>query len=91
MSEWVQMIALAAIWFWAGHTFGSARMLKRTKGDVDAVSTLARNLARLERNMRFAGPGLRGEIKLPIEHKGVEYEIVLAATNPDRKHKEAGK
>lgn len=87
---WIQAIALAAIWFWAGYTFGSARILKRTKGDVDAIASIARTWARLDRNARMIGPGARVTISLPTSRNGVDLEMVLAAQVSDRKHKEVG-
>jgi len=89
--EWVQMIALAAIWFWAGYTFGSGQMRKRTKGDVDAIASIACTWARLDRNARCIGPGSRVSVTLPATRNGVDLEMVLSAQMADRKHKEAGK
>ena len=85
------MIAVAAIWFWAGHTWGAGRVRKRTKGDVDAIASIARTWARLDRNARMIGPGARCTITLPASRNGVDLEMVLSAQVSDRKHKEAGK
>ncbi|MES2173862.1 MAG: hypothetical protein V4523_07930 [Pseudomonadota bacterium] len=74
-------VGLCIISFWWGWIGGHNWLHKRTKDDGAVVATLAKHMASLNDKMRFVGPGVNGEVRMTVDHKGRKFDIVVETAN----------
>ena len=77
----MEIVGLCVISFWWGWAAGHNWLHKRTKDDSAVVAVLAKHMRSLNDKMRFVGGGMRGEIRMHVDHNGRKFDIVVETVN----------